>query len=177
MYLLAFYAFLRIGEITIKNGYSAHCIRRDNIVFIFDDDHHKPSGFELSFHSFKHSTGKSKPTLLIKSIQQPEFCPVDSLFKYCNLRDDSPGPLFMFMDGSPVTYNYFNQHLQLSLKWANLDCKVYKGHSFRIGAATTAAALGISDENIQIMGRWHSNAFKKYIRIPSITLPPYANNK
>jgi hypothetical protein len=56
--------------------------------------------------------------------------------------------------------------LQLSLKFAGLNVKNYKSHSFRIGAATTAWAKGFSEEQIQQMGRWNSEAFKKYIRIP-----------
>jgi hypothetical protein len=45
-----------------------------------------------------------------------------------------------------------------------------KGHSFRIGAATAAAIQGASDEDIQRMGRWKSQAFKRYIRIPVLQL-------
>jgi hypothetical protein len=47
---------------------------------------------------------------------------------------------------------------------------MYKAHSFRIGAATHAASRGYSDQDIQIMGRWHSDAFKKYIRIPVLQI-------
>ena len=42
----------------------------------------------------------------------------------------------------------------------------FVGHSFRIGAATSATAVGIEDYAIQILGRWHSAAFLQYIRTP-----------
>ena len=57
-----------------------------------------------------------------------------------------------------------------SRKFAGLNVKNYKSHSFRIGAATTAWAKGFSEEQIQQMGRWNSEAFKKYIRIPLLSL-------
>ncbi|MGL5102545.1 MAG: hypothetical protein ACRC6N_08390, partial [Plesiomonas sp.] len=40
----------------------------------------------------------------------------------------------------------------------------FSSHSFRIGAATTAAQKGLSQHQIQTLGRWSSEAFKSYIR-------------
>ncbi len=40
----------------------------------------------------------------------------------------------------------------------------YAGHSFRIGAATTAAHWGIQDLLIKTLGRWESATYTTYIR-------------
>jgi hypothetical protein len=51
-----------------------------------------------------------------------------------------------------------------ALKVLGIDASGYKSHSFRIGAASLAAAQHISNEEIMKLGRWKSNAFKSYIR-------------
>ena len=42
----------------------------------------------------------------------------------------------------------------------------FSSHSFRIGAATSAARAGVPDHLIQVLGRWKSDAYKQYIRTP-----------
>ena len=42
----------------------------------------------------------------------------------------------------------------------------FSSHSFRNGAATSAARAGIPDHLIQVFGHWKSNAYKQYIRTP-----------
>lgn len=93
------------------------------------------------------------------------MCPVTAAREYCKLRGPEEGPFFCFVDKTPIPRQFFTSQLQLSLKWCNKDIRNYKGHSFRIGSASHASSTGISDEQIQPMGRWNSNAFKKYIRI------------
>ena len=89
---------------------------------------------------------------------------------FINLRPSTTGNLFVFPDGCPVTVSYFTDILNRCLNVCGLSSLLYKPHSFRIGAATTAAANGHSETQIACMGRWKSDAFKKYIRIPSLSI-------
>ena len=107
-------------------------------------------------------------SLVISNIKGSLFCPVQHMKSYLLLRGASSGPLYCFPNGSPISRSFFNQHLHKSLIWAGLSTSLYKGHSFRIGAATTAAIMGVSGDDIQRMGRWKSQAFRKYIRIPML---------
>ncbi len=54
---------------------------------------------------------------------------------------------------------------------------VYAGHSFRIGAATTASYYGIPEALIKTMGRWESAAYLLYIRTPREQLCTVARSK
>ena len=56
--------------------------------------------------------------------------------------------------------------LRSTLNKAGIDSSKFSGHSFRIGAASVAAARGVEDSTIQTLGRWKSESFKRYIRMP-----------
>ena len=49
---------------------------------------------------------------------------------------------------------------------SGVDTKKYAGHSFRIGAATTANHQGISEATIKMLGRWESSAYLRYRKTP-----------
>ena len=91
------------------------------------------------------------------------------MLDYLSLRGYKPGPLFMISHGHPVSRTTFTDQLSLALKFCGLNPARYKGHSFRIGAASHAADRGLSDTQIRVLGRWPSNAFHRYIRVPSVS--------
>ena len=62
----------------------------------------------------------------------------------------------------------------LENRTAGIDDAGFSGHSLRIGAATAAAAAGIPDHTIKMLGRWQSEAYHLYIRTPRETLAGYS---
>ena len=97
-------------------------------------------------------------------------CPVKALLPYLALRGSQMGPLFIFTSGQFLTRSRFVAEVRAILQKAGFDQSKYAGHSFRIGAATTAAKAGIQDNIIQTLGRWKSSAYQAYIRLPRETL-------
>ena len=66
----------------------------------------------------------------------------------------------------PITKSKFVSKVREALKTVGYPEEQFAGHSFRIGAATTAVMAGIENSTIQTLGRWHSAAFLRYIRTP-----------
>ena len=94
------------------------------------------------------------------------LCPVVAMLAYLSYRRSSPGPLLTFNDGRSLTWSIFVEAVKRALDTAGVDSSQYYGHSFRSGAATTAATRGIGDATIMIVGRWRSTAYQRYNRIP-----------
>ena len=154
MMCLAFFAFLRPGELTSSPN---------NLVF----ENIKLSNNQISitFVAFKHHRGK--PVTLIVPAQDCAPCPVSYLTAYLSARGDQPGPLFCHPSMKPVTYAQFHGWFHTLLDCLSVK-HVYNLHSFRLGAASLAASRKISNVLIQQMGRWRSNAYERYVRIPVI---------
>ncbi|XP_062570433.1 uncharacterized protein LOC134232478 isoform X2 [Saccostrea cucullata] len=169
MFLLAFHAFLRIGEITSTTKSST--VLPLAAIQLEKYPNAKPKEMTLTLTNFKHHQGKPPVTFQIAAdTEKPETCAVLAMFDYLHVRGEEDGPLFMLRDHSPITRHMFNEQLKISLTFLGYDTKIYKGHSFRIGAASWAKSKGVSDDQIQLLGRWKSEAFRRYIRIPLLKL-------
>jgi len=95
-----------------------------------------------------------------------ELSPVSAILANVQARGVAPGPLFKWENGSPLAKARFLEGVRNALARAGVSSEGYYGHSFRIGAATAAAKAGIQDSVIQVLGRWSSPAFLRYIRTP-----------
>ena len=94
------------------------------------------------------------------------LCPVSAGAIYMAERGAAAGSFFIKKDGMPLTKPDFVLAVRQALQVTGHPYKNYAGHSFRIGAATTAAKAGIEDSTICTLGRWNSTAFLCYIRTP-----------
>lgn len=93
------------------------------------------------------------------------LCPV----QFLAIRPKEAGPLFVYQSNRHLTKQAFEEVKQAMAR-AGVSSQGYKIHSFRIGAATTAAASGVSESLIKTMGRWSSSAYQLYIRTPPAEL-------
>ena len=161
---LAFFAFLRVGEITASA--SGHTLQINQLTKLVN---HKQEivALKVTFFNSKHNYNQRPFSLKIS--RQNFCCPVQLILEFLHLRGNKPGPLFIMRDGCPVSRSVFSEKLSICIKYCGLDPSRYKGHSFRIGAASHAAEGGMSDAQIRTLGRWKSNAFLKYIRIQSLS--------
>jgi len=94
MFALAFYAFLRIGEITIR-GKDGHNVIQKNQIRM------QTRHFKLKFISYKHSQGQPFSLSVMKAQGQGP-CPVRTMQAYLQMRGNRHGPLFQYVAGHAV---------------------------------------------------------------------------
>ncbi len=159
-----FFGFLRAGEFTVPshNAYDADVHLSLSDVSI--DCHRSPSLVQLHIKQSKTDPLRVGIHLSLGATGA-DVCPVQALTQYLARRGPSPGPLFLFESGVPLTRVALVSYLRAALQQAGIPHANYSGHSFRIGAATTAAHCGMEDSLIQTLGRWKSAAYKSYIRL------------
>ena len=89
-----------------------------------------------------------------------------ALLDYLSARGTSKGPLFVLSNGNPLTHPLLVSRVRSALSFSRgFEVNKDSGHSFRIGAATTALQVGISDAKINMLGRWDSSAYQLNICI------------
>ena len=79
-------------------------------------------------------------------------CPVAALISYLVVRASVKGQLFAKVDSKPLWRTVFVGRLQKGLQVEGLEKNWYSC------VATSAAAAGVPDHLIKILGRWQSEA-------------------
>lgn len=156
-FTLAFYGFLRISEYT-NLQWSDVTVSGNEISIKLRQSKTDPfrRGHSISIHASDSST-----------------CPLRAFKLYSALITNKlpSSPVFSAGQFSPLSRTKLNTVLRNLLQQAGVNQSCYASHSFRIGAATTAAAAGLPSWLIQKLGRWTSNTYASYIHCTTITTP------
>ena len=170
---IAWSGFLRCGEFTVPNRHSfdptIH-LTRSSITFI--PSLAEPTHIRLTLPSSKTDPFRKGVSILVARVlsegESDSTCAVLTL--QClflqNPQPSSNSPLFTDGTGSPLSRNSFLSLLKNRLAAIGLNQAHCSGHSFCRGAATSAATVGYSDYEIQLLGCWCSDAYKLYIDVP-----------
>ena len=165
---LAFFGFLRCGEFTtLTNNFDPEinpCL--EDVIF-------SESGIGKCF-KLRLKASKTDPfregCLVSYHANLSQICPHVAMETYLKLRNKSKQepktPLFVLENGTVLSRAAFLEMLSAACMQAGVPPRGYTGHSFRIGAATTAAKRNVPEYLIQHLGRWSSDCFKTYIRTP-----------
>ena len=163
--LLCFFDLIRAGEMTVSSDSSYDVGVHLNFTDVAVDSYDNPKVVKVRIKA-----SKTDPYLLGVDIflgrTHKDLCPVAAILSYMLQRGPGPGSLFKFADGKPLTRPRFVSRIREALSQAGVNCAPYSGHSFRIGAATTAARQGIEETTIKMLGRWKSSVYQLYIKTP-----------
>lgn len=165
-FTLAFYGFLRGGELTCPFTTQFNPAR-----------HLSTQDITISDKALTFTIKTSKTDQLGKSVTRTipatksSTCPVKAMQQYLQLQAQRGyGPLFIWHSGHYLTREALSHILKELVRAASLNPSSFSSHSFRIGAATTAAATGLPDWLLRSLGRWKSDTYLRYIRTPSAPL-------
>ena len=163
---LGFFGFLRSREMTAPEvgefDPGQHLTVRDIAVNKVEN----PQCLSVRIKQSKTDPFRQGVSIYLGRTDTP-LCQVSALFSYLVVRGKGEeGPLFQLQGIQPLTCPRLVACQRKALSLAGLDPGQYAGHSFRIGAATTAAC-GVPVDVIKILGRWKSEAYQHYVRLPN----------
>ena len=101
MFLLAFCAFLRIGEMTFSRSSPDNILKTNDVKI-------RCQTVEMSLRNYKHSHGQGPKRLILKKRSDKSLCPVTSFKSYLSYRGHLAGHLFITQLGKPLTRDYFS---------------------------------------------------------------------
>ena len=137
---LVVFGFLRLSELTCNSTFDPkhHLMNRDM-------PRSSPKYMLVRLKVSKTYSFRQGRTIVIGKTNSP-LCPISAMVAYLNSRPSSLGlrPLFNHASGAFLTRKRLRRETRLLISKRGLDSSEFAGHSFRIGAATTAALANLS---------------------------------
>ncbi|XP_075683592.1 uncharacterized protein LOC142652068 isoform X1 [Rhinoderma darwinii] len=156
-FVLMFFAALRISELVAESKVSVPGLSFQDVSCKIDHV------LLLLKKSKTDQLGKGR-LVRINQFSGSVLCPVSNVKHWLSIRPSLGVAFLIHQNGDQLSRFQFNSVLKKCLKSLKLEHLKISSHSFRIGAATEAAQLGIDEGIIKRIGRWESNRFKLYVR-------------
>ena len=150
---LAFFGFLRSGEITVPSDAAFDAACHLTPVDVQLDSRESPALLRVQLKQSKTDPFQVGVMVFVGKTGCL-LCPVAAVLSYLSLRATDIGPLFKFADRRALTRQRLVEEVRRALQGIGVDHTVYSGHSFRIGAATAAHAAGLEDSTVRMLGQW-----------------------
>ena len=157
--------FLRSGKISIRSDKEYDPSTHLSFGDIAVDSYENTSTIAIKIKASKTDPYR-QGIMIYLGATNTKLCPVKAILAYIAVRGSEPGLPFMFANQQGLTGDKLVLHVRRALTKAGINPDLYASHSFRIGAATVAHMKGIEDSAIMTLGRWKSNAYQRYVRIP-----------
>ena len=106
MFLVAFYGFFRVGELTIKTPQRRHSALQFQLLS-FLKSQSEVQAAKLVISDYKHKITGRPFSIIIHRDSTVQFCPVEFLLCWCRVRGSNSRPLFCLADGSAVKTEVF----------------------------------------------------------------------
>lgn len=158
-----FFGFLRSGEITVRAAGEYDPQADLSFGDVTLNHRENPTVAQIRIKASKTDPFRKGVNIYMGATGN-DLCPVTAIAAYLAVRRSAP--FFQLEGGRPLTREAFVERVRAALTVAGLNASQFAGHSFRSGAATTAAERGIEDSLIKILGRWKSSAYLLYLKIP-----------
>ncbi len=156
---LGFFGLLRAGEFCFKGAPYGVLLRRHLSWF--------PSHVSvLLIHSKTDRNHRGVSVRMFRSFTR--ICPVDLLAEVWTAApiQSDDAPLLQDDRGLPLSYRALLYFIKQQVRAFGMDPDSFGAHSLRIGGASQLAASRFSEAQIQALGRWTSDCYQRYLRLP-----------
>ncbi|XP_063784402.1 collagen alpha-1(I) chain-like isoform X1 [Pseudophryne corroboree] len=156
-FTMAFHGAFRVGELVSVSRASVSPMLEAHVVI-------RPDGLWCKIQRSKTDVAGRGQWVRMGPARARGICPVSAARAYSSIRPPTPTGWLVHCDGAPLTRYQFRSVLGRCILYLGLSPADYGTHSFRIGAASAAAAAGWSEVEVRALGRWRSGAVRRYIR-------------
>ena len=148
---MAFFGCFRLGELLLESPNSFDQQYHLTWIHVAVDSQTDPRMLHIHLKQSKTDQFHRGADIVVGR-KGTDLCPVAAVLSYIASRGPKQGAFFLGSQAHPIAKTYFIRELRKVISALGLSQGQFVGHSFRIGAATSAAMAGVEDSTIQLLG-------------------------